>query len=178
MSPVGMTAARPESEPQRVSMARLWLGVQEAGACFVPALSTTKVRVPLHAGIPPGPCRPQPPELQSALVRGSRRPAGPWQETGEAHGRGPAGPVPNPPHPEREPLKPQSRGIFGGFSLNLGGRLWLFVYFAPRTPGLPEPQGRLGKPLCFGSLITSIKAHHRNCRLAAVTGSCWLCKDP
>lgn len=52
----------------------------------------------------------------------------------------PPGPVPNPPHPEREPLKRQSRGIFGGFSLNLGGRLWLFMYFAPRTPG-PSGEG-------------------------------------
>ena len=53
-SPVGMTAARPESRPQRVSMATLWLGVQEAGACFVPALSTAKVRVPSTQESAPG----------------------------------------------------------------------------------------------------------------------------
>ena len=119
-----MTAARPESKPQRVSMATLWLGVQKAGACFVPALSTTKVRVPLHAGIRPrDPAGQGPPNssLLSSMVPAAL----------QAPGRKPVtpmavdlpGPVPNPPHPEHEPLKRESRGIFGGFSLNLGGRL-------------------------------------------------------
>lgn len=64
------------------------------------------------------------PELQAALGRGLHRPAGPWQESSDAQGFGPAsqGPVPNPLHPEREPLKQESGVIFGSFSLNLGGR--------------------------------------------------------
>ena len=124
LPPAGMTAARPESEARRVSMTTLWTGVQEAGSRFVPVPSTATVRVPFHTGICPRGPTGQRPRTPGCSWRGLHRPAGPWQESSDAQGLGPAsqGPVPNPLHPEREPLKQESGVIFGSFSLNLGGR--------------------------------------------------------
>ena len=69
LSPAGMTAASPESEPQCVSLTTLWTGVQEAGARFVPVPSTATVRVPLHTGIcPRGPTGQGPPNSSLLLA--------------------------------------------------------------------------------------------------------------